>query len=82
MILRLTNNEVDLMKEALDAYARSLQAKARPMCAGYSADAITLCCRRLEAEALAADLLNRQPRLFAVEHSAKAHTVMHAAEAA
>jgi hypothetical protein len=60
MILRLTAREADLVEEALLAYTQALKDKARPFCTGPSAEGIDLCCRRLEAEALAATLSTRQ----------------------
>ena len=68
MILRFTDKEVDLLKEALSVYTQTLSERARLLCTGYdAAEGITLCCRRLEAEALAADLCHRQPRVFVVD---------------
>ena len=67
MSLRFTDKEVDLLKEALSVYTQTLSERARLLCTGYSAEGITLCCRRLEAEALAAHLGHRQPRVFVVD---------------
>jgi hypothetical protein len=61
MILRFTDKEVDLLKEALSVYTQTLSERARLLCTGYSAEGIILCCRRFEAEALAADLCHRRP---------------------
>ena len=52
MILRLSENEFNLMQDALLAYSRSLRDQARPHCAGYSATGIDLCAKRLAIEAL------------------------------
>lgn len=67
MILRLTNEEVDLMRDALVTYSKVLNEKARLLCTSHTAEGIGLCCRRMEAETLAADLANRQSRLVVVD---------------
>jgi hypothetical protein len=66
MVFRFTGEEVELVREALAAYAATLAAKSRTCGPGYSERAIDLCCRRLNAEILCEDLLNRQPRLAVV----------------
>jgi hypothetical protein len=66
MVLRFSNEEVELVREALAAYAVSLAARARTYGPGYSPQAVELCCKRLTTEILCEDLLSRQPRLTVV----------------
>jgi hypothetical protein len=67
VILRLTTDEVQLVREALSSYRLALKEKARPLCTGYSAEGIALCTRRLEVEALGAVLERYESSLAIVD---------------
>ena len=55
-IMRLTDKEAALVRSALGEYVKSVSEKVRPICGGYSEEAIALCCLRLDVENLLADL--------------------------
>jgi hypothetical protein len=63
MTLRLTDEEIDLIRDALVAYTKILNEQARPHCAGYSTEGIALCCRRMNVETLAVELAHRRSAL-------------------
>jgi hypothetical protein len=52
MVLRLTNDELDLMRTALVDNIRSIRNEERVQCGGASCAAIELCRKRLRLEAL------------------------------
>lgn len=52
MVLKLTVDEMEIMKKALDQYCKALRTEARPHCAGRSALGIELCIQRINAETL------------------------------
>jgi hypothetical protein len=61
MTLTLSQQEFDLMQDALLEYSRSLRDQARPHCAGYSATGMDLCAKRLAIEALVDGLRRTAP---------------------
>ncbi len=67
MTVRLTDEEIELIQDALQTYTKVLNEKARPHCAGYSAAGIALCCRRMSVETLAAQLANRRSEGVAIQ---------------
>lgn len=52
MVLRVTNDEVELMRTALLDSVRSIRAEERVHCGGASRAGIELCRKRLRLEAL------------------------------
>ena len=52
MVLRLTNEEIDLMKTTLLDSVRAIRQEERVKCAGPSCSGIQLCQKRLRLEAL------------------------------
>lgn len=82
MFLRLTDQQLGVLRDALAEYVCRLNEKSRPLCTGYSAEGIELCCRRLEAENLAIAIGNtpslsvveaatpRRPRRYAITRAA------------
>ena len=52
MVLRLTNDEVDLMRNALLDLVRTLRSEESVHCGGASCAAIELCRKRLRLETL------------------------------
>ena len=52
MVLKLTQQEIDITRTALILYSRTLNEQSRPHCAGYSTTGIDLCVRRMNVEAL------------------------------
>jgi hypothetical protein len=68
MILRLSNDELELMRTALrNEHARVLQEFAHLHCAGYSPAGIKLCQQRSRIEALLHNLDYRPAELSTVE---------------
>jgi hypothetical protein len=59
MILRLSLEELDLMRSALEQYERSVRDQARTLIASDAA--IEVCSRRLRVEALLSDLAQAKP---------------------
>ena len=64
MQLRLTGNEIEILRSALDQYHRSTRDQARQHCGSYSTVGIQLCQRRAQIEALL-DQLNQSARTAA-----------------